>query len=306
VKSLLTLWFLCSALTAAPPEGYYQSAKGLRGTELREALHDIIDDHTIIKYSKTREAMALLHEDPRNSKKLIQIYTQRSVAKKDTEKWNREHLWPRARGNTDKRGPDDSDLHHLFPSDYDVNAERASLLYDITSPPRLSSRWSMDNDSFQPPAKVTGDIARALFYMAVRYDGSDRQTSNLTLVSKDFHGAEMGHLKTLIKWHLADPPDAFERRRNDLIFEKFQHNRNPFIDFPELVSAIWMTTDLEGFAPEKNNDTLELPCKKSSSSPSSPSSLVVPTEPSETLEQPKNQPPSSQPQRRSSPNPSPS
>ena len=228
-----------SPLIAAPPENYYQTAQDLRGEELRKALHDIIDDHTVLKYGETRPAMALLHQDPKEPANLIQIYTQKSVPKKSVDRWNREHLWPRARGNTDKRGPDDSDLHHLFPSDYDVNANRASLLFDITSPPRLSSHWSMDTDSFQPPAQVTGDIARSLFYMAVRYDGSDDQTSNLTLVSSDFNGAEMGHLTTLIKWHKEDPPDVFERRRNDLIFENYQRNRNPFIDFPLLVSAIW-------------------------------------------------------------------
>lgn len=281
MKSALVLLLLASPLTAAPPKDYYQSAMGLRGQQLRQALHDIIDDHTFLKYRDTRAPMALLHEDPNNPRNLIQIYTQKSVPKDNGRAWNREHLWPRSRGNTDKGGPDDSDLHHLFPSDYGVNADRASLLFDITSPPQLSTPWSMDADSFQPPAAVVGDIARALFYMAVRYDGSDRQTSNLTLVSKEFNGAEMGHLRTLLQWHRADPPDAFERRRNDLIFERFQHNRNPFVDFPKLAFSIWdADAEAADFSSLQKNASLDTPCEKSSSSPSSPSSPAVPNGPS--------------------------
>jgi endonuclease I len=48
-----------------------------------------------------------------------------------------------------------------------------------------------------------------------------------------------GRLSVLLQWHQADPPDAFERRRNDVIFTTWQHNRNPFIDHPESAGAIW-------------------------------------------------------------------
>jgi hypothetical protein len=39
-------------------------------------------------------------------------------------------------------------------------------------------------------------------------------------------------MSTVLAWHQADPPDAAERRRNDVVFS-FQGNRNPFIDRPE-------------------------------------------------------------------------
>jgi endonuclease I len=37
----------------------------------------------------------------------------------------------------------------------------------------------------------------------------------------------------------ANPVDASERRRNEIIFERYQHNRNPFIDHPEWVDSIF-------------------------------------------------------------------
>ena len=49
----------------------------------------------------------------------------------------------------------------------------------------------------------------------------------------------IGRLPVLLAWHQADPPDAFERHRNDVIFTTWQHNRNPFVDHPEWVAAIW-------------------------------------------------------------------
>ncbi len=48
----------------------------------------------------------------------------------------------------------------------------------------------------------------------------------------------MGKLCTLVAWHLADPVDSLEQRRNNRIYE-LQKNRNPFIDNPQWVKAIY-------------------------------------------------------------------
>lgn len=285
----LVKWFPLAILflplvQAAEPDDYYRKAEKLSGKALRSALHRLIDDHRVLKYSETRAPIAHLHEDPRKPDHLIQIYTQKSVPKNRNDLWNREHLWPRSRGNSDKRGPDDSDLHHLFPSNYKVNADRGSLLFDITQPAKDERRWSMDEDSFQPPREVVGDIARALFYMDVRYDGSDRRTTDLKLVDRDFNGAEMGSLAVLLQWHLADPPDDFERRRNDLIFSEYQGNRNPFVDRPEFAIALWgppepNPAEAVGFSPAVGNAIYGTLCNDSIFYPSHSSSYLSPLAP---------------------------
>jgi endonuclease I len=78
-----------------------------------------------------------------------------------------------------------------------------------------------------------GDVARILFYMAIRYDG-------LTLkdVLGDAENTAMGKLSTLLRWNAEDGVDDFERQRNNRIYS-YQGNRNPFIDFPKLADAIW-------------------------------------------------------------------
>jgi endonuclease I len=74
-----------------------------------------------------------------------------------------------------------------------------------------------DGQTFLPPADKRGDIARAILYMDLRYDGSEPNT--LDLVVSDcpesvLDGAGMGYLSQLLQWHLEDPPDEEERNRN--------------------------------------------------------------------------------------------
>jgi endonuclease I len=97
-----------------------------------------------------------------------------------------------------------------------------------------------DGDSFAPRAAVRGDVARMIFYMAVRYDGGDG-FADLEPNNSVNNGSApyIGKLSVLKAWSAADPPDAFEKRRNQVIYDTWQHNRNPFIDHPEWVASIW-------------------------------------------------------------------
>jgi endonuclease I len=233
-------------LRADPPPGYYDPAAGLSGAALKGALHDIIDSHTVIAYDDLFPSLYVLWEDPGNPANVILTYGGVSVAKTATT-WNREHLWPRSRGVLDT-GPDTSDLFHIVPCDEDVNSQRSNLYFDnssaldggIISPGHAEAPLtSRDFNSWEPPPSEKGNIARALFYMAVRYNGSEGATTDLELVNGAPSGPQMAQLDALLQWHAMDPPDAAERARNDRIFTDYQHNRNPFIDHPEWVTSIW-------------------------------------------------------------------
>ena len=107
-----------------------------------------------------------------------------------------------------------------------------------------------DADSWEPRDAVKGDVARMLFYMAVRYEG-DNGEPDLELVDavNTFDLNEpgkgyMGKLSTLLEWNKEDPVDSFEIHRNNVIYS-FQHNRNPFIDHNEYVDEIWVITGIE-------------------------------------------------------------
>lgn len=247
---------LCAAFTGASccaePAGYYSGAEGKTGDALRQALHQIIDAHTVLAYGQTDEAFALTDRHPADPSNVILIYSRRSEpASCCTGEWNREHLWPNSLG-IDKQLPPYSDLHNLRPSDYQVNAQRGHKFFDesdagespLSDPAHAEAPLcSADGNSWEPPESVKGDIARAMFYMAVRYEGNSGEpdlelTDNLAEITTS--NSKMGRLTTLLVWHLLDPVSEAERLRNDGVFTH-QGNRNPFVDHPEWVNQIWPT-----------------------------------------------------------------
>jgi hypothetical protein len=99
---------------------------------------------------------------------------------------------------------------------------------------------------FEPRDGAKGDIARALFYMDIRYEGTNGEL-NLQLIDTNPGFGELGRLTELIQWHTNDPPDAFEIRRNNRL-QAAQNNRNPFIDYPQFVDCIYLGTCTGDFA----------------------------------------------------------
>ena len=176
-------------------------------------------------------------------------------------------------------GPAGTDVHHLISGDGRVNqsyhnnspygyvdktdsktknagADKTFLEGNLLGPQLHKHDGDVTNMVFEPQDSDKGDIARALFYMAACYNnfsGNETITQfnpNLLLVdyatsdgaaeeSSASHPVTMGILSDLLEWHKLDPVDEYEIHRNNLIYKNFQHNRNPFIDFPEWVDMIW-------------------------------------------------------------------
>ena len=84
-----------------------------------------------------------------------------------------------------------------------------------------------------------------LFYMDIRYDTDN---FNLALVNVNYgpdekasdkdQTFELGNLESLLKWHCEEGVTPEEKSRNDRV-QNWQGNRNPFIDYPELVEKIY-------------------------------------------------------------------
>ena len=176
-------------------------------------------------------------------------------------------------------GPAGTDVHHLISGDGRVNqsyhnnspygyvdktssktknagSDKPYLEGNLLGPQLHAHADDVTNMVFEPQDSDKGDIARALFYMAACYNnfsGNETITQfnpNLLLVdyatsdgaaeeSSASHPVTMGILSDLLEWHKMDPVDEYEIHRNNLIYKNFQHNRNPFIDFPDWVDMIW-------------------------------------------------------------------
>lgn len=213
--------------------------------EVKDALEAYsLAGHLPINYVQTADALAEIYADIKTPGNVLLFYSGRSldadlwVAKDPLDGWNREHLWPQSRG---ARGfPMKTDLHALRPTDASINKRRGGLNFDNGGEPEgKAASTFLDSDSFEPRDEIKGDVARALFYMDIRYEGIDGD-ANLELVVGPTTTGEntMGFLCALLAWHKADAVDPEEVKRNGLI-EGFQGNRNPFVDYPDTADGVF-------------------------------------------------------------------
>lgn len=269
---------LALPLAAQAPPGYYSGVDASNGNTLRATLHAVIDDHQRFPYTSgatdTWDVLKQADQDPSNASRILDVYRNASYPKVSGGggSYNREHTWPNSLGfpNDDGQNYPYTDCHQLFLADIAYNSARGSLPFGSNSGteyPTLvnggvgggtgvypgNSNWA-GSGRFEVWSDRRGDIARAMFYMDVRYDGSSHGgtgwsepdlvlTDSLALINGSSTGsnepiAYMGLLSTLLQWHAADPVDAKELARNDKVFG-FQGNRNPFIDHPEWVGCIF-------------------------------------------------------------------
>lgn len=234
-----------SGTPGATTGNYYENAIGKTGTSLKTALHNIIDDHTEISYSNVWEALRNTDEDPHNHNNVILLYTGRSQSKTSNgtsiDSWNREHVWAKSHGDFGTTMGAGTDLHHLRPTDVTVNSSRGNKDFDNGGIAQKEAPDTYaDSDSWEPRDEVKGDVARMIFYMALRYEGDNGELDLEVSETVNNGSAPLhGKLSTLLQWHQQDPVDDFERNRNEVIYQDYQHNRNPFIDHPEWVEAIW-------------------------------------------------------------------
>ncbi|WP_369246761.1 endonuclease I family protein [Streptomyces sp. R41] len=234
-----------SATTTAYDTTYYKNAVGKTGTSLKSSLHTIISSQSKLSYSALWDALKVTDQDPNNSGNVILLYSGLSRSKTlnggDVGDWNREHVWAISHGDlTTSTGPG-TDLHHIRPEDVQVNGIRGNKDFDEGGSAFTNAGGSLtDSDSFEPRDAVKGDVARMILYMAVRYEGDDA-FADLEPDDKVANGSTpyIGRLSVLKQWNDEDPPDSFEEHRNQVIYDTYQHNRNPFIDHPEWVEAIW-------------------------------------------------------------------
>ncbi|WP_399931976.1 endonuclease I family protein [Streptomyces kanamyceticus] len=234
-----------TAAVGAYDDTYYKDALGKTGPTLKSALHTIVSKQTKLSYSQVWDALKTTDQDPANSSNVILLYTGTSRSKSssggDQGDWNREHVWAKSHGDFGTATGPGTDIHHLRPEDVTVNSIRGNKDFDNGGGAVAGAPGNLtDGDSFEPRDAVKGDVARMILYMAVRYDGEDG-FPDLEPNDRVDNGSApaIGRLAVLKQWSDEDPPDAFEKNRNQVIFDKFQHNRNPFIDHPEWVEEVW-------------------------------------------------------------------
>lgn len=259
MRTLLLLLLWSGISFGQIPPGYYDPAQGLTGLPLKAALNDIIQDHIEFPYTSTAtDVWDILKEtdkDTLNPNNVILLYSGWSVdAAQEYNSgngWNREHVWPQSRGPFNTNLGVGTDVHAIRPTDISVNSARNNRWFAECNEPYIDasgptgSFFSSTEWVWKPRDEVKGDVARMIFYMAVRYEGENGEL-DMELIdsipSNDNLDLPLhAKLSDLILWHEQDPVSNWERNRNDIIYYSYQNNRNPFIDHPEYVAEIWGT-----------------------------------------------------------------
>lgn len=266
---IICLSLLSSICFAQIPAGYYNSAQGLVGTPLKAALHNIIKNHTQISYNGLWTAFKKTDVKPNG--KVWDMYSdipsgtppyqytfvtdQCGNYAAEGDCYNREHSWPKSWFNV--LSIPESDLFHVYPTDGKVNGLRGNDPYgNVTIPDTITlngSRYGNCSDlgyclkAFEPIDEYKGDLARGYFYMSTRYYLEDGGWANSPATNKSV--ILPWQMNVLLQWHQQDPVSAKEIARNDSVYYKFQHNRNPFIDNPQWADSIW-TMDVTVFVKE--------------------------------------------------------
>lgn len=223
---------------------YYDNAIGT-GSTLKNNLHTIISNgHSPLSYDT---AKLRLFQNTFNVSSYVRcIYTGQdyyiSPGYNGSTSPNTEHSFCQSWFGTSEESTKKSDLHHLFPTQSNVNSSRGNTPYGLVANHAQATTYTSYNNFhsyrganssgltvFEPSDQYKGDIARGLLYFSVRYN------MGLTIEGNDM-------LPVLIQWHQNDPVDSFEQSRNEMNYT-FQGNRNPFIDHPEWVSNVWLNTN---------------------------------------------------------------
>lgn len=258
MRLIFVIFILISSYSySQAPPGYYDSAAGLTGQQLRAALNNIIDDHEIQSYNsiwvhfqdtddKDDGSVWDMYSDIPGGNPLYS-YTfmadQCGSYSSEGDCYNREHSFPQSWFND--ASPMNTDLFHIYPSDGYVNGKRSNYPFGEV----LDASWSSSNGCevgycsftgysgtvFEPIDEYKGDFARTYFYMMTRYMDLVSGWNSDMLSGNDMASWAR---ELLLEWDAADTVSQKETDRNNAVFQ-IQNNRNPFIDMPEFTGLIW-------------------------------------------------------------------
>ena len=248
------------------PASYYSAATGT-GYTLKTQLFNIIDNGpSTVGYGGLWTAYAttdrkydngiwdMYTEKPCSEAEIEFTYStnQCGTATNEGDCYNREHVFPNSWFGGTGGEPYD-DLHMVIPTDGKINNIRDTYPFgEVGTATQTSSNGSQLGNSvttgytgivFEPIDEYKGDIARIMLYMAVRYqsdiDGwQSNSTGDNVLNGTETQVYDNWFLDLLMAWHTADPVSEKEINRNNATYT-IQGNRNPFVDNPSYVNAIW-------------------------------------------------------------------
>jgi len=243
-------------INAQIPAGYYFIANGKKKAELKSSLSTIISQAKMLNYGSGAGAtwQGFYFTDRNEDNSVIDMYS--AIVRYFPENYGSisgmhiEHSLPKSWWGSRENNAY-KDLLHLYPADGSMNSAKSNLplgeVYAISNTNGVS-KIGMNGFSyyigrvFEPSDEFKGDFARSYLYMSVAYekfgDAAHQYWQSPMINNNTYPVWQKWAIDLLLKWHRQDPVSEKERVRQETVFQ-IQGNRNPFIDYPNLVEYIW-------------------------------------------------------------------
>ena len=262
------------------PDGYYNAADGKSDAALKTALYNIIrvgqrydygsgSGHTweIFYYSDrdtlTNRCLDMYSDEVRYFTTPGAVVSGCNIEHSLAKSW-----WGGNKNDAYK------DCYHLNPSDTKANSARGSYpLGEVVNVTQQEGSLLIGTNPaygsftvWEPKDEYKGDFARAYFYMVTCYENLSfvgNTNAKTAMQDKNYLVFQPWFQEVLIQWHRQDPVSSKEIDRADAV-NNFQHNRNPFIDYPCLAEYIWgnkkgESVDFATLKFTRDDDYLSLP-----------------------------------------------
>lgn len=265
ITALCGMWF--SLLADMPRDYYPNTLEGTSGAELKTGLHNLLKDHRRIAYGSSNYDGACTwtvfrESDRRSNDQVWDMYSNYSYSFPQygaAKGMNIEHSVPKSwwgdAADYDGTTPltrfqyDGSyDLHHLTPADANANQAKSNYpLGEVVTPSfdngvsKVGTGYANGKATnlFEPADEYKGDFARMYLYFVTCYQNYSWKSSATTMFAQNTYPTLNAYgLSLLLKWHRQDPVSEKEINRNNAVYS-FQGNRNPYIDYPNMVEYIW-------------------------------------------------------------------
>ena len=234
------------------PSGYYANLEGKKTAELKTAAFNAIKVHLSLKYDDLWTYFPQTDFLPADSTEIWDMYSNNVVYFTAHSSIDKEHCVPNSwwGGPTVDNEYAYGDLMNLYPANNSINRSKgnnplsevgATTMDNGVSKSGTSITVGYSGKGFEPADEYKGDFARTYFYMATCYQNYNWRTDSTgqyEITNGGYPSFQAWAIPLLLKWDREDPVSQKEINRNETVY-KLQQNRNPFIDYPQLVEYIW-------------------------------------------------------------------
>ena len=263
----IVLLFSCITANAQIPDGYYDSLRGKKGAQLKNAIHELIKKANVLDYGSgvghTWDGFYQTDRLPDNQcldrySNDVRYFTSTTSAPSGM---NIEHSFPKSWwGGSSNQAY--KDLYNLMPSEQKINSSKSNYpMGTVTNVKTTNGCTKVGTGTngyqlWEPADKWKGDFARGYMYMATAYQHFSWQGTQALQILKqgDYPTLQEWAYKLYIEWAKKDAVDELEAKRNNAV-SKIQGNRNPYVDFPNLMQYVWGDSVDYEFYPEKTLST---------------------------------------------------